>query len=45
MAQDFLNLKQINTCLNQMGCITVTQAVRCNFFLIPQAKTTFLSVV
>jgi len=40
MAKDLLYFKQINACFNQVGGITVAQAMRGNLFFKPQALTT-----
>lgn len=40
MAEEFLDLKQIDSGLNQMGGITVTQAVWRNIFFRPQDAIT-----
>lgn len=37
VAEDLLNLKQVDACLDQMGCVAMAQAVRCDLFLIPQS--------
>ena len=44
VAQDFLHFEQINTRFDQVGRITVTQAVRRNLFFIPHSKHTLRSV-
>ena len=45
MAEDLLHLEQIDTGLDQMGCIAVTQAMGGDLFFIPQAATTLCRVV
>ena len=37
MAEDFLDLEQVNACLDQMGCIAMAQAVRRDLFLTPHS--------
>jgi hypothetical protein len=37
VAKDFLYLKQVNAGFNQMGGVTVAQAVQGNLFFTPQA--------
>ena len=44
MAEEFLYLDQINTGLDQVGCIAVAQAVRGDLFFRPQALTTWCKV-
>jgi hypothetical protein len=39
MAEDLLHLEQIDTGLDQMGCIAMPQAMRGDLFFIPQAAT------
>ena len=45
VAEDFLHLKQVNARFNQMGGITMAQAVQGDLFFIPQACTTLCIVV
>ena len=40
VTEEFLHLDQIDTGLDQVGGIAVTQAVGCNLFFRPQAETT-----
>jgi len=44
VAEDLLHLEQIDTGLDQVGCIAVAQAVRGDLFFIPQAATTLRKV-
>ena len=44
VAQDLLDLEQIDTRFNQKGCVTVTKVVRSNLFFIPQVWTTLRRV-
>ncbi len=37
MAEDFLDFEQVDACLDQVGCVAMTQAVRCDLFLIPHS--------
>lgn len=37
MAKDFLNFEQVDACLNQVGCVAMAQAVRCDLFFILQS--------
>lgn len=45
VAENFLYFEQANTCLNQMGCIAMTQTVWSNFFLIPHSRATLRRVL
>ena len=45
MAEKLLDFDQIDTGLDQMGCIAVAQAVGCDLFFSPQDATTLCSVV
>lgn len=44
MAEDFLNFEQIDARFDQMGSITVAQAVGCDLFFKPQLTATLRSV-
>src|SRR5665811_715624 len=45
MAENLLHFEQIDARFNQMGGITVAQAVRCNSFFKPQSWVTWRKVV
>jgi hypothetical protein len=44
MAEDFLDLEQVDARLDQVGRITVTKAVRGDLFFIPQSAATWRRV-
>ncbi len=45
VTEAFLYFEQVDARFDQMGCITVTQAVRGDLFFIPQSATTLRRVV
>ena len=44
VAEDFLDLDEVDAGLDQVGCIAMAQAVRGDLFLSPQAAATLCRV-